>query len=460
MTRDDPFERDLSTVVRSGAPDVAPTELRRRLETSMAADSTRRRRQWRIWSFGAAVGVVALFVAVSFGGPLLAPRSSTPTQAAVGPPTTGPQSPAAPTATPGITAPPLAEPVTDPGQVQEGQLFTPNDGWVLNASSRLFMTNSAGSAWRDITPPGLSSDDPLVNAFFVDSMHGWLSAFDRQVDATLVIWRTTDSGQTWSRSVLPDVLLGNWDLVFQTQMVGWLATDPGGQHPKPELRWTDDGGATWSDPIDLRIATGIPTLPDLAFADRNHGVLAAGDVVRATTDGGRTWSGVGQPSVPSPATTAGDAINFSWPTFVDAEHGFLVKMVTTPEPSISTEFIYATSTAGSSWHLALQDNLRRKWSFVTANTWVGLSDGQVWMTADAGKTFFARASVGLPTPLDRASMTFVDPEHGWGQALRGGCPPNGFGCLRGPELFATSDGGQFWTRIGDCIFECDSPTSS
>ena len=75
----------------------------------------------------------------------------------------------------------------------------------------------------------------------------------------LILWRTADAGVSWSRLVFPDVHGANWDLVFLDPSVGWLATDPGGQHPKPELRWTDDGGATWSIRSTWRLRPAWPS---------------------------------------------------------------------------------------------------------------------------------------------------------------------------------------------------------
>jgi photosystem II stability/assembly factor-like uncharacterized protein len=458
MTHDDNFERDLATVVRNGAPDAAPGALGRRIEASMSAEASGARRPWQTRSSAAVVGAVALLLAIGVGGTLLAPRVPIATHTAGQLPTAGPQSPSA-TATSAVTAPPLPEPITDPGQVQEGELFTTNDGWVLNTDNHLFLTHSGGLAWRDVTPKGLPADASL-NPSFIDPTHGWVGEARDLTKAGLVVWRTTDAGVTWSQAVLPDLRTGGWALLFQSPMVGWLATDPGAQHPKPELRWTDDGGATWSDPIDLAAATGLPVLPQLAFVDREHGAFTADGIVRVTSDGGRTWSDADMPALPSIATESGHLLQYGGPTFVDQVHGFLGITVIQADSTPATHLIYATDTAGATWHLALRDDLQRHWSFVDATTWIGIDAGQVWTTRDGGMTLDGRSSVGLPTPFDRAYMTFVDPFHGWGAVTHGHCLPGHYGCLGGPELFGTSDGGRSWTRIGDCIFTCLSPKPS
>lgn len=465
MTQDERFEREVAAVVREGAPAVAPPALRRRVESSMRLATTGGWARRRATLFAAAAGVIVLLVAAAIVAPRLVPEVPGATKPGSSLPATGIHSPSA-TAPPAATVPPIAEPITDPGQVQIGELLTAIDGWVHNTDGHLFLTHSGGAAWRDVTPSGITSD--ILRPFFVDPIHGWLSEYDENADTGLVLWRTTDAGVTWSRFVVPDVQAVNWDLVFLTPMVGWLASDPGGQKPKPELRWTDDGGSTWSAPINLTAATGIDTLQGLTFADREHGFLTGDDLFRWTRDGGMTWSDVIlPPDLPAVATEDGDLLRFAPPRFVDARHGFLVVDVIAPDGTFRTRLIYVTVTggvplgdppllSGFGWRLALRDDLRRQWAFVDEGTWIGIDGEQVWATRDGGATFDVQGSVGLPTPLDRAWMTFVDPEHAWGAAVRGGCPAGSFGCFRGPELFATPDGGRTWTRLGDCIFVCPS----
>jgi photosystem II stability/assembly factor-like uncharacterized protein len=455
MTNDDRFERDLATVVRHGAPDVAPTVFRERVAASVRLATLARPRPARVYA--SAAGLVVLLVAAAIVAPRIAlvPPGATPSGSNLA--GIGTRSPSATTPA-AATFAPLAEPIANPGQVQVGQLFTASDGWVLNTDSHVFLTRSGGVAWRDVTPPGIGPNAKLNPSFF-DPLHGWVGEFDDPDTADMAVWRTTDAGVTWSRAVVVGARTASWALVFQSPIVGWLATDPGGQHPKPELRWTEDGGITWSHPIDLAAATGFPVLPELAFADREHGALLTADgIVRATTDGGRTWVDAQMPVLPPIATASGHPLRYGGPTFVDGAHGFLEITVSQADGTPLTRLIYATDAAGATWHLVLQDDLRRDWDFIDASTWIGVSDGQVWTTADGGRTIEGRPSVGLPTPLANAYLSFVDQLHGFAAAEKGpACPPGHFGCrLIGPELFGTSDGGLTWSRIGDCIFTCPS----
>ena len=458
MTDDDRFERDLAAVVRAGAPELAPPALRERVAASVRSNPRQPAR--RAPMFAVLAAAIVLIAVGLVGAPWL--RGPSPGATQLGTVAAGYGS--APPTTAGVASPtarPIAEPILDPGQVQVGRLLTPSDGWVQNTDNHVYLTQSSGATWREITPTGTTANTRL-QPYFLDPAHGWIGVWDDTATAGLVLWRTTDGALNWSRSVLPDVNAVNWDLGFLTPTVGWLASDPGGGAPKPELRWTSDGGATWSDPIDLAGATGLATLGHLAFADREHGVISDGAGVRATRDGGRTWSTVTLPDLPKVASGSAYLLDDGPATFVDASHGFLVVDVTALDYSVQARLMYATATAGADWRLVLRDDLRRDWAFVDPLDWIGLGDGQVWTTHDGGVTFSVQGTSGLPSPYQGAQTVFVDQRNGWGAIEEGApCSVDGFGCpVRGPALFATSDGGQIWRRIGDCIFACESPKPS
>jgi photosystem II stability/assembly factor-like uncharacterized protein len=351
--------------------------------------------------------------------------------------------------------PPLAEPITNPGQVQFGGLLTASDGWTVNTNGHVFLTHSGGVAWRDVTPPGAMSDD--MRPFFVDPLHGWLVELG-VIDAGQILWRTFDGGVSWSRSTLPTGDASSTNVVFLSPKVGWLASDPGGQKPKPELRWTDDGGETWSQPIDLAAATGIPTLQDVVFVDPLFGVMTGDQAFLRTSDGGRTWV---VPQSLDPDARVGIP-RYGPVQSVGGRTAFIVVQWRDTAGEETHRTILESSDSGVSWTTSLVDDLHRSWTFVDARTWIGIDGKQVWATSDGGATFDVQPSTGLTRYLDSGSMTFVDPAHGWVSATMGApCPADHFGCTpRGPQLYRTSDGGASWTEIGDCLFACETPKPS
>ena len=286
MTHDERFERDLAAVVREGAPEAAPPALRMRVEDSVRLAAVRPRAR-RAPLFAAAAGAIALLVLASIGAPWLGrPTASVLQIGAAGSTRGAVGSPLAPT--PPATLPLLPERITNPGEVQIGDLLTATDGWVFNTDGHLFLTHSGGTAWREVTPSGLDPTREYVPSF-VDLLHGWVAQLDQEGGHDLRVWRTIDAGQTWQESPVAGAPLVIGGLAFLNPSIGYLTTDPGGQHPKPELRWTRDGGATWSDPIDLAAATGIPTLGVIDFFDEQAGIMTGDNTLLRTNDGGRTW---------------------------------------------------------------------------------------------------------------------------------------------------------------------------
>lgn len=424
------------------------------MKHAVAGGSARRRARL----FAAAAALVVVLVGAAIIGPRLVIDAPGASQSGSRPAATGTRSQGAttlPTATaaPFVTGPPIAEPITSPGEVQVGELLTPSDGWLHNVDGRVLLTHSGGAAWRDVTPSGMATETPW--AFFVDPIHGWIGEYDAEADAGMVLWRTTDAGVTWSRSVVQEVegILGA--LVFLTPTVGWLATDPGGQEPRPELRWTHDGGATWSDPIDLAASGGTPTLQLIGFFDDQAGVITGEKILR-TSDGGRTWL---TPQSQDPDMRLTGTPRYGPAHIVDATTAFVVVQWVDGEGRELRRTILGSHDAGTSWKTLFTDSLHRSWSFVDALRWIGTDGKEVWTTEDGGLTFVVDASVGLPDPLGGAWAQFVDPVHGWATAMRA-CPPGRYGCFAGPELFKTIDGGRTWTRIGDCIFTCSAPKPS
>jgi photosystem II stability/assembly factor-like uncharacterized protein len=462
MTDDDRFERDLEAILREAAPDASPPSLRPRVRAALALAAANPPRR-RLTPVIGAAAAAALILAVTIIGPRLvtAPGQTPGSSNASSVPRSSGSPAAVATVTPPTerpTPPLLAEPITHPGFLETGQLLTPLDGLAQSFDGRLLVTHSAGAAWRDITPAGAVPGG--LNPFFLDPVHGWVSEFGDNQTTGLHIWRTSDSGMTWQHVLVPGpTSLARLGLVFLTPTLGWLAGDPGGQHPKPELRWTADGGATWSAPIDLAAATGFPTLPDLTFVDGAHGFMSGENLLRETTDGGRTWTDVKLGPGVLPNTPDPQVLRFD-PQFVDPEHGFVQVTLRRPDRSLVARWVFSTDDVGATWDLALRDDIDRNWTFLDQYNWVALDGVHVWMTADGGKTIDVAASTGLPTPLQYADPTFVDPLHAWASAAKA-CPPGVYCSLIVAQLFTTSDGGRTWSPVGDCesrggLFPCPS----
>ncbi|HJP88020.1 MAG TPA: hypothetical protein VJ850_03180 [Candidatus Limnocylindrales bacterium] len=454
---DDRFQRQLRSVVRDSAPDAAPPELRERVGVTTSVQPVRAPARGVGWPFVAALGAAIVLAAVLLrpqapslqGGPQGSPAASEATAVA----SLGSRPRSTPT----------GDPARHPGEVQEGQLLTPTDGVVMNTEGSILITHDGGATWRDITPfdPGQVE---IQRTYFFDAAHGWVVTYGGQLgDPGLTIWHTADAGTTWASSTLPDVTAVDWKLEFLTSDIGWLATDPSGESPKPELRWTQDGGSTWSDPIDLAKASGVPQLHDITFFDRDHAVMTGGQTLLFSADGGKSWA------TPHVSNTDFEIVSGT-PHYLTAKvvgpsTAFMV-INWADGPKTLGQTIFETVNGGADWVARYGDARHRYWDFIDATHWIALDGETVWTTDDGGTSWGAGTSTGLPVVLDFASPQFVDPLHGWAVASGGplikcvSCP------VQVLELFKTADGGSTWSLVGDCdasselAFACPSPGPS
>lgn len=206
----------------------------------------------------------------------------------------------------------------------------------------------------------------------------------------------------------------------------------------------------------------IDGVDDVDFAGSRDGWLAAFDCARAgvylyrTSDGGRSWRSLGEPtghSCSAPATT--------FLSFVDARHGWL-------EPTSPTGPVGAlleTGDGGRNWkHVAIgpADGTGRSLPclapirFVTASIgWQGRCDearGGVFSTADGGRRWRHAA---IPVRDGRFDVPWFHGRDGVDAATVGSRPIGDGSRTRAVTFSVTSDGGRVWaarsTRpIGSC----------
>ncbi len=116
------------------------------------------------------------------------------------------------------------------------------------------------------------------------------------------LWRTSNAGQTWSRTnVLPVRALA-----YPGGASAWALTADG------RLLRSTNGGAAWTD---LGFAIGASAPRDLfVFADGRGWACGAGGELYSTTDGGSTWT----------PRASGSVLDLERVHFADANTGWLV----------------------------------------------------------------------------------------------------------------------------------------
>lgn len=192
---------------------------------------------------------------------------------------------------------------------QHGWLMVYLGSGMMHAYVALFMTTDGGATWTDILDPFTENDIQSFSKtgmIFVDPQTGWLTRDAQGVDTTPHIFRTTDSGVTWTRLDLPTP--ANVPNLYDSYACGSYSPNAFSvlsvtvamkcldlatyKIEKDYVYFTSDGGITWQTyplPADYSLGKG------LYFFSPQSG-LALGHKIYKTTDGGQTWKFIQQVS--------------------------------------------------------------------------------------------------------------------------------------------------------------------
>lgn len=319
-----------------------------------------------------------------------------------------------------------------------------NCGWLVGGYGLINHTTDGGQTWASQSSPVSKN---LHSLSFIDSLRGWVFGLDGYV------LHTVDAGNTWTIQYQLSDSLWIEDGIFKDSLTGWVvgySFTTGGRIYK-----TTDGGNSWF----MQVPGTNCNFYGVDFYDLNLGwaVTAAplGDITR-TTDGGATWSVVGQ------TVTSLLDINFA-----DSLNGWIVG---------EDGAIYYSTDGGLTWNLQYNPIHNELWSVSTSdnqNVWVVGKYGIILHTTDAGNIWDYQAS-GVSNDLfgidasdslniwaiggdyDRTVLHSSDGGYTWQHQdvglgsgyLRGVSFPDslygitgGFGGL----IYTTSDGGESWT---------------
>lgn len=290
---------------------------------------------------------------------------------------------------------------------------TPGETTITSTNQyNVLATSDGGSHWKDVTPR-LQRGTPVTPDFVTASV-AWLFALGSNQ-----LYVTTDGGKTWQQRTAPtdDQYNSLVRFAFINARDGWIILsnqfDPG--HSPLALFRTTDGGKTWTklQSVDAQGNSQLGNLPLqrinwLTFTDAAAG-WATGDNARSdgvvrlymTHDGGATWQAQELP-LPSQGFD-GPTVDARAPEFFDAQNGILA---------------VGSSTANFQPEIAHRPDS-------------GALGQVIYVTHDGGATWQS----GSPLPDPQGLVSFSDANHGWeasGTNL---------------DLWATSDGGQTWTKI-------------
>jgi len=243
------------------------------------------------------------------------------------------------------------------GQRGSMKLLTSEVGWSATGS-QLFWTTSAGTQWKDITPPTTAKEE-ITSVFFLDTSIGWVLLVGDAPDADeprFDIASTADAGTTWSithvkiPNLNPDqtTLAGDGRIGFVDPLHGWmnLGFSSSANFRLGGLLATSDGGKSWDWAPDSPGISGTVRLVSV-----KDGWVAGGPgnhQLYVTHDGGNTWKELllKAPTEVYPATNP----VYDLPTFEDSKHGHIAVTYSGPEGSGLALVVFATADGGLTWN--------------------------------------------------------------------------------------------------------------
>ncbi len=252
-------------------------------------------------------------------------------------------------------------------------------GWAIGgpaaASDHILRTGDGGATWRDVSPPAAEQPGTHMTAVgaFRSGSTGWVAyslESPGETPQVALIWRTQDSGATWTASAPLDIdpLMGIYQpshLLFVDADHGWLLVHAGAgmNHDYIAIYRSTDGGREWSKIVDPFVTDNVQscyktgllfTSPLEGWMTGDCGGVAPGVLFFHSPDGGENWDLVRLPPPPETpdlfdrSDVACGANSLSFP---DPQHG---RMVVTcrmynETPTRDVYYLYMSDNGGRLW---------------------------------------------------------------------------------------------------------------
>ncbi len=283
-------------------------------------------------------------------------------------------------------------------------------GWLArgaNGQGELFVTDDGGTSW---TEEYRGETAPQVIEF-VDARNGWMAGCVLPAglsgDCQTQLRWTQDGGNTWTPETSLPIPQGKAIAIgFVNRQDGWVLTEQclpmcGDQAPAQLLR-THDGGTTW-EPLPLLDGATAPV--SLRRLDEHTGWVLTKSIVFATRDGGVTWATAENPC--NAVQPGGGMFLTGAMSFTD-EHVGWIGCYRPIGGGVAAGALYRSGDGGATWHV-------------------------VGLTPEGGEAL--PAGVGrLPEAV--IDLDFLNEQDGWFACA---CPRSG--------VWRTHNGGHDWDLV-------------
>jgi hypothetical protein len=366
------------------------------------------------------------------------------------------------------TSPPGAQPASTSAKWTGPAVYVNNFGqlgpqfaWAVSGDT-LLTTHDEGATWAAnhmVIPPlgGSSGYAPLP--VFTDPDHVFyvLPIATSPTTSRLVFYRSADGGRSWTWTAIPGYHSSWFTLDMLDTQDGWLEVQTA--NAAAQFLATTDGGQTWS--VMGQLTTDLSSFEFLspqegwAFGDEHQPTARVR--VFHTTDAGRTWTASELPMPSYLANTnffvasqrgpmaSGNELRF---TLTDAPDSSAVG-----SPLPSHVIVWTSSDGGVTWSLSSATPVSDGEPLLVGQT-TGLNQFKRFVIAGLDGSLSAPYSVpGQPAQaLPTTALAFADGEawvtmfdHGPTTGQGSTCLPAG--CLGPLVLYGTSDGGKTWEPL-------------
>jgi len=327
-------------------------------------------------------------------------------------------------------------------------------GWA-GGPGTIVGTTDGGQTWRQ----QWSGADTIQSFALLSGDVAWAVG-------TRSLLGTSHGGQTWSLVAEPPQPLSR--VTFVTRDLGWgvaaaASRGPRAGIPAGALVMTRDGGRTWTE---VNIPGAVQTV---CFVDATRGLAAGNAIIWRTADGGQSWA----PAFTSPAANAEGGSNpralAGFTAAVQCADGAVAwTLFTNPGAMMQIGYaLYRSDDGGTSWTPAVQSGQ----FFPRTGAPSGPGWDQVRLAAVDASTAYLVGTCGpcsLPGSNEQGTVSVSSVGDGGssldnrppvagltGSAVLSAAPIASFPTQErgwlvvpgdGPAIYATTDGGETWTR--------------
>jgi len=278
--------------------------------------------------------------------------------------------------------------ITSPDGISDIWFTSPSKGFAAVSDGYLYQSLDSGKTWTKIPNSFSSSTGGMSNLFFVDATYGF-------AQGTSQLQVTKDGGNTWSLQSLPTATAYN--LCFTSPSTGYYGDITAG------LYKTTDTGKTWTRTMQSTTLSRVDY--PMFFLSPDKGFVLSGDaVLLKTIDGAASWQQVQQ----NIFVTSNSSPAFNTLQFIDSLTGFYA----------SSYGVLKTIDGGHMWKNINPDGSSiNVVKFFNATTGYFKTNAKIYKTTDGGQTW--TTSCKFITGDIIIGMYFLNGATGWACTAKG-----------------------------------------